>query len=148
MNNFSIIACGARHPGSCASATAYLLTGTQHKLHAGIVRVDRELFHQIIIMSIRLHCCWYRAKRPGPRTVYRLFTLTCTLQTRDGPLLFSKESDLIVCSHRPTAWTNLNLGWRWSAFVKVKQHLTVYIFVLYFQGCVSLTSASHRTSPK
>ena len=26
----------------------YLLTGAQHTLRAGIVRVDRELFHQII----------------------------------------------------------------------------------------------------
>ena len=38
INNFSIIACGAR---SCA--TAYLLTGAQHNisLRAGMVRVDR-----------------------------------------------------------------------------------------------------------
>ena len=46
INNFSIIACGARR--SCASA--YLLTGAQHTLHAGIVRVDRSLFHQIIVL--------------------------------------------------------------------------------------------------
>ena len=45
-NNFSIIACGARRARPCA--TAYLLTGAQHTLRAGIVRVDRELFHQII----------------------------------------------------------------------------------------------------
>ena len=46
INNFSIIACGAR----CAHlfATAYLLTSAQHQLRTGIVRVDRELFHQII----------------------------------------------------------------------------------------------------
>ena len=46
INNFSIIACGAR----CARsfATAYLLTGAQHTLRAGIFRVDRSLFHQII----------------------------------------------------------------------------------------------------
>ena len=47
INNFSIIACGARHARSCA--TAYLLTGAQDTLRAGIVRVDRELFHQIIL---------------------------------------------------------------------------------------------------
>ena len=49
IHNFSIIACGARHTRSCA--TAYLLTGAQHTLGAGIVRVDRELFHQIIIQE-------------------------------------------------------------------------------------------------
>ena len=46
INNFSIIACGARRARSCA--TALLLTGAQHTLRAGIVRDDRELFHQII----------------------------------------------------------------------------------------------------
>ena len=43
INNFSIIACGARRARSCA--TAYLLTSAQHTLRAGIIRVDRELFH-------------------------------------------------------------------------------------------------------
>ena len=47
INNFSIIVCGAQCGHSCA--TAYLLTGAPHTLRAGIVRVDRELFHQIII---------------------------------------------------------------------------------------------------
>ena len=46
INNFSINACGARRARSCA--TAYQLTGAQHTLRAGIVRDDRELFHQII----------------------------------------------------------------------------------------------------
>ena len=46
INNFSIIACGARCARSCG--TAYLLTGAQHTLRAGIVPVDRELFRQII----------------------------------------------------------------------------------------------------
>ena len=46
INNFSIIACGALRTRLCAPA--YLLTGTQHTLRAGIIRVDRELFHQII----------------------------------------------------------------------------------------------------
>jgi len=46
INNFSIIACDARRARSCA--TAYILTGAQHTLRAGIVRDDRELFHQII----------------------------------------------------------------------------------------------------
>ena len=50
INNFSIIACGARHVRSCA--TAYLLTVAQHTLRAGIVRVDQELFHQIIITML------------------------------------------------------------------------------------------------
>ena len=35
---------------SCA--TAYLLMGAQHTLRAGIVRDDRELFHQIIEASL------------------------------------------------------------------------------------------------
>ena len=47
INNFSIIACGARRARSFA--TAYLLTGAQHTLRAWIVRDDRELFHQIIV---------------------------------------------------------------------------------------------------
>ena len=34
---------------ACSCATAYLLTGAQHTLRAGIVRGDRELFHQIIV---------------------------------------------------------------------------------------------------
>ena len=43
--------CAAR--ASCA--TAYLLTGAQHTLRAGIVRDDRELFHQIIaILNLAL----------------------------------------------------------------------------------------------
>ena len=50
INNFSIIACDARRARSCA--TAYLLTGVQHTLRAGIARDDRELFHQIIGMFI------------------------------------------------------------------------------------------------
>ena len=44
INNFSIIACGARR--------AHLCTGAQHTLRAGIVRVDRELFHQIITVTV------------------------------------------------------------------------------------------------
>ena len=40
IDNFSIIACGA-----------------QHTLHAGIVRIDRELFHQIIVRVIE--ACMY-----------------------------------------------------------------------------------------
>ena len=47
INNFSIIACGARRARSCA--TAYLLTGAQPTLRAGIVCDDRELFLQIIV---------------------------------------------------------------------------------------------------
>ena len=47
INNFSIIACGARCARSCP--TAYLLTGAQHILRAGIVRDDWELIHQIIV---------------------------------------------------------------------------------------------------
>ena len=47
INNFSIIACGARHARSFA--TAYLLAGAEHTLRAEIVRDDWELFHQIII---------------------------------------------------------------------------------------------------
>ena len=39
INNFSIIACGARRARSFA--TAYLLTGAQHTLRAGIFRDDR-----------------------------------------------------------------------------------------------------------
>ena len=50
INNFSIIACGAWRARSCA--TAYLLMGLQHTLRAGIVRDDRELFHQIIIRFV------------------------------------------------------------------------------------------------
>ena len=46
-NKFSIIACGARRARSCA--TAYLLTGAQHTLRAGIIRVDRELFYHITV---------------------------------------------------------------------------------------------------
>ena len=42
INNFSII------------ATAYLLTGAQHTLRAGIVRDDQELFHQIIASYMHL----------------------------------------------------------------------------------------------
>ena len=43
----------ARRARSCA--TVYLLTGAQHTLRAGIVRDDRELFHQIIVgMSVWL----------------------------------------------------------------------------------------------
>ena len=34
---------------ACSCATAYLLTDAQHTLRAGIVRDDRELFHQIIV---------------------------------------------------------------------------------------------------
>ena len=49
INNFSIIACGARRERSCA--TAYLLTGAQDTLRTGIDRDDRELFHQIIVKS-------------------------------------------------------------------------------------------------
>ena len=52
INNFSIIACGAWRARSCA--TAQLLTGAQHTLRAGIVRDDRELFHQIIVPNKRL----------------------------------------------------------------------------------------------
>ena len=51
FNNFLIIACGARRTRSCA--TAYLLTGAQHQLRAGIVRVDRELFHEIMVNKER-----------------------------------------------------------------------------------------------
>ena len=50
INHFSIIACGVRR--ACSYAIAYLLTGAQHTLCAGIVRVDRELFHQIIVCPI------------------------------------------------------------------------------------------------
>ena len=39
--------CGAQRARSYA--IAYLLTGAQHTLRAGIGRVDRELFHQIIV---------------------------------------------------------------------------------------------------
>ena len=48
INNFLIIACGARRARSCT--TASLLTGAQHTLRAGIVRDDRELFHQVIVL--------------------------------------------------------------------------------------------------
>ena len=48
INNFSIIACGARRARSCATAHLLVLTGEQHTLRAGIVCVDRELLHQII----------------------------------------------------------------------------------------------------
>ena len=54
INNFSIIAGGARRARSCA--TAYLLTGAQHNLRAGIVCDDRELFHQIIVHLHRHGC--------------------------------------------------------------------------------------------
>ena len=47
INNFSIIACDAQRARSCA--TAYILTGAQHTLRAGIVHDDQELFHQIIV---------------------------------------------------------------------------------------------------
>ena len=63
INNFSIIACGARRARSCA--TVYLLMGAQHTLRAGIVRDDRELFHQIIQPAVILHgvilCCTRRS---------------------------------------------------------------------------------------
>ena len=53
INNFLIIACDARRARSCAAA--YILTGTQHTLRAGIVRDDRELFHQIIVSYFFAH---------------------------------------------------------------------------------------------
>ena len=46
INHLSIIACGVRRTRSCAAA--YLLTGAQHTLRAGIIHDDRELFRQII----------------------------------------------------------------------------------------------------
>ena len=40
-----------------ARVTAYLLMGAQDTLHAGIVRDDRELFHQIIVSNdYRIAC--------------------------------------------------------------------------------------------
>ena len=59
INNFSIIACGVWR------ATAYLLTCAQHTLRAGIVRVDRELFHQIIVID----------KIPAYKMIKFLFTI-------------------------------------------------------------------------
>ena len=49
INNFLIMACGRRR--ACSCTTSYLLMGAQHTLRAGIVHVDRELFHQIIFFN-------------------------------------------------------------------------------------------------
>ena len=57
--NFSIIACDAWRARSCA--TLYILTGAQHTLRAGIVRDDRELFHQIIV-SIQFKVIAHKSK--------------------------------------------------------------------------------------
>ena len=50
IHNFSIIARGAWRARLCA--TSYFLTDARHTLRVGIVRDDRELFHQIIVLTL------------------------------------------------------------------------------------------------
>ena len=92
INNFSIIACGARRARSFA--TAYMSTGPQHTLRAGIVRVDRELFHQIIVVAHKaIRGCIATLQKIDDRFCFIFFFRECAIKFNDY-FEFPREFDM------------------------------------------------------